>query len=101
MPYKKDVNILNYIDGILGYDMPNIAKEFFDTFLNIRRHLNLTGSTKKKIIPPTTRGICLAIVVDTVENTLSIHSDKLKYVKIWLSNGRQKVFALSVNSSPS
>ena len=50
------------------------------THSDVMTDLGLTVS-EKKLVTPSTCAVCLGIVVDTVEGTLSIPGEKLLYIK--------------------
>ena len=73
-------DVINYIDDFLGFGTPSAAQLSFDALLDIMRQLGLTVS-QKKLIPPSTKAVCLGILVDTVEATVSIPEEKLLNIR--------------------
>ena len=63
------VNVINYIDDFLGYGTPDIMTQ-----------LGMTVS-KKKLVAPTTKAVCLDILIDTVEGTVANPPEKLQDIK--------------------
>ena len=74
------INIINYIDDFLGYGMPGIAHKSFDALLDVMTRLDLTVS-EKKLVPPTTRAVCLRILIDTIQATVAIPPEKLDVIR--------------------
>ena len=60
--------VINYIDDFLGYRTPSVAHRSFDTLLDIMTQLGLTVS-KKKLVEPTTKAVCLGILIDAIQGT--------------------------------
>ena len=76
----RDVNVINYIDDFLGYGTPSVARASFDALVDVMTQLGLTIS-KTKLVEPTTKAVCLGILVDTVEGTVAIPPEKLGVVR--------------------
>ena len=69
--------LMNYIDDLLYVGTPkNIWPSYYD-LLQLLQDLGLEVS-QRKLVPPSTQVICLGILVDSVQKTLSIPEDKLK-----------------------
>ena len=80
-----NVNVINYIDDFLGYGMPDVARRSYDTLLDVMTQLGITVS-EKKLVAPTTKAVCLGILIDMWENhriegTMAIPPEKLQDVK--------------------
>ena len=75
-----DINVINYIDDFLGYGTPSVARKSFDALFNVMTQLGLTVS-EKKLVEPTTRAVCLGILIDTVQGTVAIPPQKLEVIK--------------------
>ena len=73
-------NVVNYIDDFLGFGVPSVAHKSYEALLQVLTDLGLTIS-KKKLVPPTTKAVCLGIEIDTVKGTLSIPKEKLAQIK--------------------
>ena len=69
-------SITNYIDDLVGYGTPSMAQKSYDHLYHLLQELGFKIS-EKKLVPPSTKCICLGIEIDTVEFTLSIPPDKL------------------------
>ena len=78
--HQRQFPIINYIDDFLGFGTPVSVQRSYDALYDIMHQLGLTIS-KSKLITPCTRAVCLGIVVDTVDATLSIPEEKLHQVK--------------------
>ena len=76
---QRQFDIINYIDDILGIDVPSKIDESFDALRHVLADLGFQIS-QKKLQAPTTRLNCLGIVVDTVNFTVSVPPDKLQEI---------------------
>ena len=56
---------------------------------NVLERLGLTIS-EKKLVPPTTQAVCLGILIDTVNGTVSIPEEKLRQIKRSVIEWQQK-----------
>ena len=77
MMRQRQFDVINYIDDILGIDVPSKINASFDALCQLLDDLGFQIS-QKKLHPPTTQLNCLGIVVDTVEFTVSIPTEKLQ-----------------------
>ena len=82
---QRDVNVINYIDDFLGYGTPDVARRSYDALLDVMAQLGITISSKK-LVAPTTQAICLGILIDTVQGTVAIPSEKLQDIKIMVKD---------------
>ena len=69
--------------------MPGIARRSFDALRQILEWLGLTIS-EKKLVEPTTKAICLGILIDTVKGTVTIPDDKMRQIKRTVSEWQEK-----------
>ena len=80
--------VIDYIDEYVGVGVPDIASKSFQFLINLLKKLGLTIS-EKKLVEPGTRVICLGVLIDSVEGTISIPEEKLKQINDtvceWLS----------------
>ena len=72
--------VWNYIDDFLCISLPSKINETYVRLQELLAELGLTVSNKK-LVPPSTQVVCLGILVDTVQCTISIPPDKLQYIK--------------------
>ena len=77
--HKKGYDVMNYIDDILGIDIPSKIDASFDTLQSLFRDLGFEISVKK-LIAPTTSMNCLGIMVDTTNFTLAIPQAKMQEI---------------------
>ena len=88
---QRDVNVINYIDDFLGYGTPDVARRSYDALLDVMTQLGITVS-EKKLVPPTTRAVCLGILIDTVDGTVAIPPEKLQDVKNMVNQWKGKKY---------
>ena len=74
---QKGITVTNFIDDFIGCDTKSHADTAFDTLHSLLVELGFTLS-KKKLVPPTTKCICLGVEIDTENFTISIPEEKLK-----------------------
>ena len=68
-------DLMNYIDDLLYVGTPTKIWSSYYDLLQLLQDLEVSQS---KLVPPSTQVICLGILVDTVNKTLSVPQDKLK-----------------------
>ena len=73
-------SIWNYIDDFLCVSLPSKIDHSYSRLQELLSGLGLTVSAKK-LVPPGTKVICLAILVDTVDLSVSIPEEKLQLLK--------------------
>ena len=80
----------NYIDDLLYFGLPSKIQSAYEFLLQLLQELGLNISAKK-LHPPDTQVVCLGILFDTVNRTISILPEKLQEIiqtcKVW-SNKR-------------
>ena len=59
-----DINVINYIDDILGFGTPDVAQRSYDALLDVMKQFGITIS-KKKLVAPTTQAICLGVLIQS------------------------------------
>ena len=86
---RRHFDVINYIDDILGIDVPSKIDASFDA---LRQHLHALcfDISLKKLEKASTRLNCLGIVVDTKTFTFSIPSEKLNHILAVCDTWRQK-----------
>ena len=72
-------NLLNYIDDLVYIGLPSEIQASYQCLLDLLQDLGLEIS-RKKLVPPCTAAICLGILVDSVNRTISIPDEKLKEI---------------------
>ena len=77
--HQKGYDVMNYIDDILGIDVPSKIDASFDALQSLLRHLCFEISMKK-LVAPTTSMNCLGIMVDTINFTLAIPQAKMQEI---------------------
>ena len=89
---------INYIEDFLGYGTPTYAQYSYDALYDVMYQLGLTIS-ENKLVTSCTLAVCLGILFDTVDATLSIPEEKLTQAKIRFMNGLVKYAVHNDNSS--
>ena len=79
MMRQRDYDVINYIDDILGIDLPSRVDASFDALRSLLLHLGFEIS-QNKLVRPATCVNCLGILVDTEKFTLSIPDEKLQEI---------------------
>ena len=81
-------DVINYIGDFIGFSMPEVARKSYHCLYKILQNLGLTIS-QKKLVTPTTKVVCLGVLIDTEKSTISIPSEKLSEIQTtvqeWLS----------------
>ena len=77
--HQKGYDVMNYIDDILGIDIPSKIEASFDMLQSLLRDVGFEISMKK-LIPPTTSINCLGIMADTIYFTLAIPQAKMQEI---------------------
>ena len=72
--------LLNYIDDLIYIGLPSKIHESYTFLLSLLQDLGLQVS-QKKLIPPSTEVVCLGILINTVNKTISIPPEKLQEIK--------------------
>ena len=84
MMRQKGFRAIDYV----GVGVPHVAHASYASLFNLMQELGLTIS-EKKLVPPSTKVICLGFLINTEEGTVSIPPDKLRHindtVKEWLT----------------
>ena len=73
-------NLQNYIDDLIYPVLPHEMYEAYTSLLSLLHDLELEVN-EKKLVPPTSRAICLGIEIDACNKTLSIPVEKLEQIK--------------------
>ena len=88
MMRQKGFRVIDYIDDYVGVGVPHVAHASYASLFNLMQELGLTISDKK-LVPPSTKVVCLGVIINTEEGTVSIPPDKLRQindtVKDWLT----------------
>ena len=72
--------LLNYIDDLIYIGLPSKIHESYAFLLSLLQDLGLEIS-QKKLVPPSMEVVCLGILINTVNKTISIPSEKLQEIK--------------------
>ena len=85
---QRGFRVIDYIDDYVGFGVPSVARASFASLFELMQQLGLTVSDKK-LVPPSTKVVCLGVLIDTENGTVSIPPEKLRQindmVKEWLS----------------
>ena len=84
-------NLLNYCDDLIYPALPHEINGAYTSLLSLLHDLGLEVS-EKKLVPPTSKAICLGIEIDVCNKNLSIPIEKLEEIKhmcnIWTMKSR-------------
>ena len=83
--------LYNYIDDLIFTGLPskiNLAYEFLQ---NLLQDLGLDIS-RKKLVPPSTSVVCLGILINTIDRTISIPPSKLQDIANMCKNWATKTY---------
>ena len=69
--------VIDYIDDYVGMGVPGVARASFASLFSLMKELGLTISDSK-LVPPSTKVVCLGVLIDTEKGTVSIAPDKLR-----------------------
>ena len=69
-----------HVDRYIAEEKVFGAIRSFDALFNVMTQLGLTVS-EKKLVQPTTRAVCLGILIDTIEGTIAIPPEKLDTIR--------------------
>ena len=83
--------ILSYIDDHMIFGLEEICKKAFDRLTSLLHELGFTISEHKNVTP-TTKAICLGILIDTNDFSMSVPTDKLAQIKNLIANWDHKNF---------
>ena len=72
-------NLLNYIDDLIYIVLPSDLQASYQCLLHLLQQLGLEISCKK-LVAPSMSAICLCILVDSVNRTISIPAEKLNEI---------------------
>ena len=70
----------NYIDNLIYIGLPHKIHQSFQFLQDLLKNLGLNIS-QDKLVPPSTSVVCLGIMVNTIDKTLSIPEAKLQEIK--------------------
>ena len=72
--------LFNYVDDLIYTGLPSEIHNLYQFLLNLLQQLGLDISFNK-LVSPATSVICLGILVDSVNRTISIPDQKLQEIK--------------------
>ena len=72
--------LYNYIDDLIYIGLPSEIQDSYQFLLKLLQNLGLDISVSK-LVSPSTSVICLGILVDTINKTISIPEQKLQEIK--------------------
>ena len=78
--------LFNYIDDLIYTGLPSEIHNSYQFLLDLLQELGLDIS-HKKLVSPATSVICLGILVDSVNKTISIPEQKLQEIIKTCKNG--------------
>ena len=72
--------LINYIDDLIYIALPSKIHESYEFLLSLLQDLGLEVN-QKKLVPPSTEVVCLGILINTINKTISIPPEKLQEIK--------------------
>ena len=81
----------NYIDDLIYIGLPSEIQDSFEFLTKLLQQLGLDISTKK-LVPPSTSVVCLGILIDSVNKTVSIPPDKLSQINVMCKKWDDKTY---------
>ena len=78
-------SIFNYIDNLIYVGLPHEIHQSFILLLGLE-------VSPSKLVAPATQVVCLAILVDTVAQTISVPKDNLHQIKDICSSWSNKTY---------
>ena len=91
MMRKCNFSVINYVDDICGFNTPSTSLDSFKTLKKLLTDLGLDISNKK-IVEPSTKVICLGILFDTEEFSISVPPEKLAKIIDMCSLWKEKYY---------
>ena len=86
-------NLLNYIDNLIYIGLPSNIHISYEFLLQLLNEFDLEIS-QNKLVPPVTAVLCFGILVDSVNQTISILDQKLP---IYVNPGIIRLCVLKTN----
>ena len=83
--------LYNYIDGLIFTGLPSEIHLAYDFLQNLLADLGLEISYKK-LVPPSTSVVCLGILIDTIDRTISIPPEKFQDIANMCRNWTNKTY---------
>ena len=76
---QKGFCVIDYIDDYVGMGVTDVAHASFNALFQLMGDLGLTIS-ESKLVPPSTQVVCLGILINTENGTVSIPPEKLRQI---------------------
>ena len=76
---KENTSAYVYIDNFFGAETPELADMVFCRIKELFKELHLEAAIDKDV-PPTYKMLCLGVMVDALELTLSRKVDKITFI---------------------
>ena len=99
MMRQRSHDVTNYIDDILGIDLPSRVDTSFDTLSSLLECLGFEIS-QNKLVKPATCVNCLGILVDTKDFTLTVPPQNSKKYYKCVKHSIAELTALNASFSP-
>ena len=88
--HQRGFCVIDYIDDYVGVGVPDVARASFASLFKLMNDHGLTISDSK-LVPPSTQVVCLGVLINTENGTVSIHSDKLSQINDTVRQWMQKI----------
>ena len=86
--------LLNYLDDLIYCGLPSNIDQAYECLIHLLEELGLAG---KKLHPPSTQAICLGIMFDTINRTISIPLEKLQEIIALCNNWQNNTTCTKAN----
>ena len=85
-------NVLNYLDDFIGVESPSIAESAYIFSGSLLHELGLEESPSKAC-PPATSAVCLGVLFDTIDMTMSVTPERITEIEALLGDWSGKKIA--------
>ena len=86
---KEGYTVFNYSDDFIGVSTPSKIGEIYTRLQQLISELGFDISTNK-LVPPTTKAVCLGILINTEDFSMSIPTEKLREIQETVKNWQFK-----------
>ena len=88
--HQRGFCVIDYIDDYVGVGVPDVVHASFASLFKLMNDLGLTISDSK-LVPPSNQVMCLGVLIDKENGTVSISPDKLSQINDTVCQWMQRV----------